>query len=317
MNVFPIEIFSTIIRFFIAFLVVFAPSISKAQSEERATDWERLKLNGKVKSSILDMKRSFDLETFRLPDLFYSYYFDKNGYITEEYDNTNHSFRNNKYNKNNQIRSIEAKNIKNKLSWLYLYEYNLRGDLIKEKVYMNDKLSYINIIIYDQKGRKISKERYDKEGKIQLIDIYRYNKDGLLFNSIVYVAVSGIYYHSLWKHNDKGKVLQRFSSASKKETGKRKWKLDHEYTYDANGNLLQETNYYLDSSTIINYKRDEDDNEIEERIYTGDNKSEIKKVTTKVEYKYDSQNNWIQKSIYKNGKLKIRLVRNIEYYDEN
>lgn len=312
MNNFLINFPSTYIKLF---LIVLIPSISYAQSRGVETDWERLNLNGKVKSSIMDMKKSFDLRNFNIPDLFYSYYFDENGYIIESYDHLNHSFNKNTYNKNKKIIRIEAENKKNKLNWLYTYEYDLRGNLIKEKQYFKNKLSTIVIYIYNQKDKKVSEERYDKKGEIKLKTIFRYDFYDHLFHSITFVPISGIYYDTRWERNKKGQVLQQLSSASKKETGKRRYKLDNEYVYDEDGNLLQNIHHYLGSTTIRDYKKDEQGNEIIEYQYSNDRESE--KTTIKTEYEFDNQDNWVSKKEYKNGKLVTQLVRNIEYYDGN
>ena len=143
----------------------------------------------------------------------------------------------------------------------------------------------------------------------------RHDKYDRLFNNITFVTISGIYYDTYWKRNDKGQVLQKLSSTSKKETGKKRYKLDEDYVYDKNGTLLQTTNHYLGSTTFPNYMKDEQRNEIEERLFSADKESEVK-TTTKIEYKYDNKNNWTTKKVYENEKLKTQLVRNIEYYDD-
>lgn len=315
MNIFSTNISLSSIKLYVSFLILLVPGIFYAQSKGVITDWEQLNLNGKVKSSIMDMKNSFDLKSFNVPDLFFSYYFDENGYIIESYDNLNHSFSKNTYNKNKKIIRIETENKKNKLNWLNTYEYDLRGNLIKEKQYFKNKLSTIIINRYDYKDRNIVKEYYNENGELKMEEILRHDKYDRLFNNITFVTISGIYYDTYWKRNDKGQVLQKLSSTSKKETGKKRYKLDEEYVYDKNGTLLQKTNHYLGSTTITNYKKDEQRNEIEERLFSADKESEVK-TTTKIEYKYDNKNNWTTKKVYENEKLKTQLVRNIEYYDD-
>lgn len=304
-------------KFFLVFFLALFCINSVAQYNPIQKDTERLKLHGKVKTCICDVKNSFDAHVIYVPTIFDSYHFDEKGYLTDSYNTTTHTVSKNVYDKKGRIIRIESENKYDKLNWLLIFEYNQRGNVIKEKYYTNGKLK-TTIFIYDNNNRIIASQSYDKKGKPISKEILRYNQKGDIFHSINYYATEGIYYEYLNKYNEKGLLIQAFKSASPKETGKRNWRLENEFVYDENDELQKSTKYYLGNKSVTLYRKDTYGNKIREFEKELDVIPPTKeKIIEKTEFKYDNQGNWISKKVFENGKLMTKLVRNIEYYDEN
>ena len=206
-----------------------------------------------------------------------------------------------------------------------LTEENLKGKVksIKENTYEAvDKFGQIKkgnvfydgfsspfTIIYNEKGNKIKICRYDKYGKIDNKNTYKYDEKGnnIEHNTYDYgrLALKDIY-----KYDEKGNKIEENTYDS---DGRLFFK--YIYKYDEKGNNIEKNKYdyngRLDSKTT--YKYDEKGNTIEQNTYYYDDRP-AENYSYKYEYEYDKNNNWTQKIQYRNTIPNSIKERIIEYY---
>ncbi|MFK8376620.1 hypothetical protein [Capnocytophaga canimorsus] len=109
------------------------------------TDVERMKLKGKPK-----IVKQVDTD-----GMYYEYHFDKKGIITKI-----------TYTKEGVTDSKTFK-----------YEYNKKGNPIKEYVYYGNELREYFVNVFDEKGNKINMEQYTSDGNLLSTTNYKYDKE--------------------------------------------------------------------------------------------------------------------------------------------
>lgn len=183
------------------------------------------------------------------------------------------------------------------------YEYLENNRLVSgpEGEYLYDESGKLYLTIYTHNGNGLKKTiKYDYDSENLLADKYVYNYD----NELVY--------HYSYKYDSKN-LLKEFIYRYYGHALTYKVNQKEEYFYDSVFNLVkiktsglntsysefQEFKYNERKDTVFHKTTDSSENEV--RVYTYD-------------YEYDSQNNWVKKSIYSNNKIVLLKERTIEYY---
>ena len=102
------------------------------------------------------------------------------------------------------------------------------------------------------------------------------------------------------------------------EKGDKRWQKsyesDNKSIYNDNGNRIEDNKYDKDGELTNKWKGKYDDkgNQIESNEYDEDGELENKYI---YEYKFDDEENWIQKTIFKDDKPTFIIEREIKYYD--
>lgn len=202
------------------------------------------------------------------------------------------------------------------------------GDIQKGKT----GFSYYNI--YNRMGNKVEDNRYNPNGDLEKLYIYKYNNNGNRIEQIQFLSDSSIIRKITYKHDKKGNIIEDNSYTIE-------GKLDKTYTfkYDDKGNVIEDNSYTSDRILIktFTYKYDENNYKIENSRFASDGNLE-KKHTYKYNskgnvienncytydgsllrkysynYKYDINDNWIKKIEYENEIPKYIIEREIEYY---
>ena len=198
---------------------------------------------------------------------------------------------------------IRSTSIGDKRDYVYKFEFDVNGNVLKEERYWNDTRYYIWTGKYDDQNREFESIRIDSNGiykwistydgkRIKEYDIYRndvligkkkyqysssnnyaifsYDKEGVLEGKVEYVSKNG--FCTLYK------------------------------TYDENGEIIYNTSYEYNKF-----------NDVTEHIFRFGKEGDIDQY--KYEYKYDEQGNWIEQREFLNNKPNFITTRIITYYD--
>ena len=187
--------------------------------------------------------------------------------------------------------------------------YNEKGNQIKICRYDKyGKIDNKNTYKYDEKGNIIEHNTYD-DGRLVFKDIYKYDEKGNKIEKNHYYYDGRLDYKTTYKYDEKGNNIEEniydydYDGYGSKYT----------YKYDEKGNNI-EKNYYGSNGRLDyknTYKYDEKGNNIEENTYYYDDRP-IENYS--YEYEYDKNNNWTQKIQYRNTIPNSITERIIEYY---
>jgi hypothetical protein len=281
-----------------------------AQNEETL---QKYNLQGKVKTMLTTPKNATTGKAYRS----FKKYFNLDGFLIKEELMDAKGVRTQTktiaYNKSGKEVLNTSKKGYGRTEYMYdsnqrLIEVNYETTKIKYHYLSNGNIEYISTI--DLKTNNLKRE-----------DIYTYSEDTYTIESKYYD--DGIIYHQEFNmffkdnrikerrvntskteyfYNSKNQLIEKVYSkdATVKETKR--------YTYRDDGLLIQKTkiangktgSYYLEYDHLGNL---------------------TKKITTRetesYTYQYDKHNNWLKRSKYKDGQLKIITVRQIEYYEND
>lgn len=180
---------------------------------------------------------------------------------------------------------------------------------------LNGKIQIHRSYKYNSKGEKIESSSfliYDDGGNFNNKMIFTYNDKGNLIGWDVYTTKNKINLQrkSIYKYDDKGNQIENNMYTSKgipagKET----------YKYDEIGNITEQIYYNNDCKTIekkLVFKYDKEGNVILKEQYQPTDKISKKWV---YKYKYDKNNNWIERVDFENENAMFILERELEYFD--
>ena len=198
---------------------------------------------------------------------------------------------------------IGYKNFYNKSGYITEYYQYSYGELNgKVKYLLNENNQKTEFIDYNYVNGKFG------EMKKHYSHSYTYSKNKLTEKS-TNINTEKLYSTSIYNYNNGGKMISFLTEYSNNGH-----KIKQEYIYDSQNYLTQIITYSNgkrnNGPTFIN---DSKGNVIETNIYKTKGNS-IKKVTLKHQYKYDDNNNWIEKTTYSNDLPEIITIREIEYY---
>lgn len=216
-----------------------------------------------------------------------------------------------KYNINGNLSEANFYNVDGKLLYNQLYKYDDQGNKIEEiTIHANgDKIR--KILIYDGNGNEVEVAFYVKED-LNYKTYTTYSNNGRKVESVVHNPSNNQKSKTVFINDENGNNIEMLGynydgSLDFKQISK----------YDSRGNGIEWAHYRQDGSLEYQYKRkfDSRNNEIEwEIVYDSDlNKPDyLKKSWT---YKYDNNNNWVEKIFFEDNVPKGILEREIIYYD--
>lgn len=222
-----------------------------------------------------------------------------------KYDDRNNLIEESEYNSDG---NLENKNV---------FKFDIKGNLIEEFTYDSEGMQENKAILkYDEKNNNVEEKKYYSDNSLKMLGDYKYDKSGGLRKSQI-----------SW-YNLEGKLTSSYNSE-----------------YDEKGNeLINETKKVKNSPEFLNLlilgdvnnrevriyydtddKRirktfDENNNMIEEVIYTGYLLGDEIKYKGNMETKYifelDNRKNWIKKiGLDNENKTWLVVERELEYYD--
>ena len=172
------------------------------------------------------------------------------------------------------------------------YKYDSQGNIVERELYHDGSLSGRYLYKYDSQGNMIEEAHYDGDGSLYLKRLCKYDSQG---NEIEVAHYNGdgsltLLSESLYKYDSQGKMIESAVSynGSLPQTAI--------YKYDSQGNIIEVAWY--DCVDVLEcefcYKYDSRGNMIEED-YSYYRSSGYKSKNT---YKYDPQNNYIERVRY-------------------
>ncbi len=282
----------------IILLVLTTLSCSNKAGKESPTDWETMKLKGKVKSFMLrNYKFSYDEgkseenleatatalfnEAGRLVD-FKSYDVDSSGYLVKFDEAKNQS----------EIRYIKKSLLPKSKE---LISYDEKGQIIERLTYDDDSLLKRYTCAYSERGKKVEEAWYNALDFLTTKLTYQYNDKDSLVALVECNALDGVIKKFTYLYNDKGQMIE-----SKKLLSEKEGEWIHTYTYDEQGKVVQDLEIYplkLYPDSSIHNKRickyDKQGNLIEEGNY-----NYVGGLKSRHIYKYDDKGNKIESSSY-------------------
>lgn len=281
-------------KFFLAIILISCIS-SCSQTMSKKNDLLRLNLKGNIKTirqfTYVAIEKFGEIQKGGFqPNIFFPenqnmiLVFDNSGYINErlDFDKSGIYTSKTKYSYNEQKIIISE------------IEEDIKGDIIfsKKSFYDDEKMTVKSIInyskdysvqtidYYDNSKSKIKIDWYTEDGKLSSRTLFKYDDNHNIIEENIYTSYGNLYAKTQNIYNTEGYKTESIS------TCKSELRNDY-YKYDDFGNKIEE---YSNKKSIL----------VNKYIY---------------KYKYDSQNNWIERVCYLNGKLPVDITeRNIEYY---
>ncbi|MDG1227884.1 MAG: hypothetical protein P8P15_07900 [Polaribacter sp.] len=196
----------------------------------------------------------------------------------------------------------------------FKYFYNKKGFITKQYQYSYGELFSKTMFLLNENNQKTELLEYKYvngkfiERKKYYSHTYVYSKNQIIEKSIN-LETKKLYSRSVYVYNPGGK-LDRFTT----EYYKTGHKINQCYIYDSN-------NYLINIVSLPNEKKNREptfvNNSKGDVIEAKKNKyirGKMKKITEKYEYKYDNNDNWIEKITIVNKIPEIMTERKIEYY---
>lgn len=205
-----------------------------------------------------------------------------------------------------------------------------KNRLFKEKYYTDGDLYHEIFYARDKKGHLISKSSIRASNRQKYVVAYINNQFGKCVKEINYDHEGGILGTKEIVYNSEKQKIETMSSRANGE-----FDSHHNFKYDANGNMVEETSFTKNGGTkyIWKYEYDEANRKIKafdgyngkidnyglfyydatgntiKEVFTG-----TREYTMEYAYKYDANKNWIEMKITRNGSLEQLITRNITYF---
>lgn len=270
----------------LAFLLVFAFSANA----QKKTDWDDLRLKGKVKS--LQTK-----ETHR---------YKKNGVFTPW---ENSYGRLTKFNSAGYRTEYNEFLGNDSLSYRITYNYNFKEKKADVAYFNKDlKPTITKKYFYNNKGLQIDQLEYTVDGQFDRRYAYKYDDRDNLIETIGYKNDGSISSKTTYKYDSKNQKISYLIETPGYANSSRT------FIYDEKGNMIEE--YWYNGQGAVDFKfvrlYDANGNKIQETNYK---KGTQLIGTTKWSYEYDSKGNWIKKTdLTEDGTDFHTETRTITYY---
>lgn len=279
--------------FFAIILTSFISSCSQTMSQDN--DLLKLNLKGGIKQikqfTYVAIEKFGEIQKGELqPNIFFPenqnmiLVFDNGGYIKgrQNFDKSGIYIGKTEYNYNDQkiIISTIGYDTKGSIDNSQKGIYDAEKMTVKSIINYSKDYSVQTIDYYDNSNRKIKIDWFREDGKLSSRTIFKYDEKGNIIEENIYTSDGKLYSKNQNIFNKEGYKIEKITSD---HSGK---KNDY-FKYDDFGNIIEE---YCNKPGIL----------INKYIY---------------KYKYDLQNNWIERVSYINGELPVDFTeRNIEYY---
>lgn len=327
--------FKRIIPFLILLFVIGCATNKNSNSvNKKATTWEKDNLKGKVKtfyeiSYERDTSENMVKEDLKSDSIYWKFIaktaseYDKNGNIIarrwyDEYDYLTGGDTY-KYNKKQSKIEWERYNVFNDTeNFIVYYIYDNKGNQIKKNIYEKEELVERHTYKYDKKNNLIEYKWFNRDGSLRFLRTYKYDSNGNQIELNWHEIGSPSHNRYTSKYNKKGQKIKEDLDVYSKNTfvsHDTKWI----YKYNSKGNLIKVYKYWFNKKYKENdylyetflYKYDTNNNEIERTIYDTNGNLE-RKYTCK--YQYDKKGNWTKQTHYVDGVVVEKYERVYEYY---
>ncbi len=279
---------------FFSLAMSFFLSGATSYGQDTINDWDKMKLNGKVKSitqvlyktSMQDGKVKKDYKAEWI-----EYQFNEKGFKVEE-------------------KRFEAHN--GRLDERTTYTYDVGGTLIEMRRYGQDStLQTLYTFIYDEKGNQIEENIYEEGNTLSTKYVSTFNEKGQTIELLGYnMDMDGkVFIRYTYKYDEKGNEIEEICEHDNGDS-----KDTHTYKYDKEGRIIEKCTYTWyekmdESSYKETYTYDIHGNLIEETW------GPIKGKAADVDiYTLDAQFNWILKTVIELKETLCITEREIEYF---
>ena len=202
--------------------------------------------------------------------------------------------------------SVKAGKVeKGRLEFKFTYTYDNRGNKVGKKFHnpYDRRLGYESTYTYNDKGNPIEEKSSYPEGNLSVK--YTYDGNDNLIEKRQYNSNGRLDWRSTYQYDDKGNLMQYNYYDPVGDLPAKKT-----YTYDDRGRKIGVKAYNDDGSLSYasTFTYDDRGNQTGVKHYDSDGSLESVSV---LEYKYDSEGNWIER-VWFNVRGKIKRARNIE-----
>lgn len=215
------------------------------------------------------------------------------------------------FNKDGNV--TETKQIKSNgdLYNIHLFKYNEKGILIESEWYSEFGKETVSIYKYDKQGYKIEWDINNIDGSLSQKYTYKYDDKGNQIESNWYNTGDSSPITSVFTYDDKGnRIVDSYINSDGSVYDRTNYK------FDDKGNVIERGEYELSFYFIYKFQREFDDKgnvTRTERIKVDDNDKLLRKSLET--FKYDFNNNWIERIVYENENPELIEERIIEYYE--
>ena len=203
-----------------------------------------------------------------------------------------------------QKRTFDAQdNLTDKIT----YEYDTKGNLIRENYYKNRETVVHSIAYeYDANNNKLIETYYT--GTDELVSVTKFNYlNNLLINVASFPKGADVEYAETKMYDAKGNLTYNKVTDNSVNS-----EMEEKMNFDTNNNMISSmiyqngtliqsvTNSYYDSNQLIQSSITKQDGTVETKTY---------------EYEVDAQGNWISKVVFLNKEPQFKIQRIIRYYN--
>ncbi len=190
------------------------------------------------------------------------------------------------------------------------FEYNKTNNLIKEREFRNGNLDVVRMYKYNNDGNLQIIDSHDSNGKHLIKGEYKYDSKGNNIEELFFGSDGKLMIKHVFEYDNRGNKIEAINSYDGFDNNR------VIYTYDDESNLIEEKEYDKNGKLTgkKSFSYDKENNIVEEIIY-GLKTDENDKWT--YEYKYDTMNNWIERTDFSDNVPKYIVKRKIKYYGAN
>ena len=189
------------------------------------------------------------------------------------------------------------------------FGYNSSGRLSFIKIEPKDRVSYVEFYDYSSRGDLIEVKTVDLDGVVLNQLLYTYDADGNRIKTTIYPNLDSNKEHQVTKYNAKGETIESIYYSPTAEVMQKEL-----FTYNSDGRVQKFEVYQSINNVLVNdytIQYDEFGNEIDRTTFDAKG---IPVNNIQISYKYDAQNNWVEKLEKENNETSLITKRTITYY---
>ena len=197
--------------------------------------------------------------------------------------------------------------------WKNFYKYDSQGNKIEHAHYNGDGSLHSKYLYkYDSQGNTIEEAWYKGDGSLEEKAFCKYNAHGKISEKNYYNRYDSLIYQTVYEYDSHGNLTFEAGYDNSGFDGERRLRHQHSFEYDSHGNVIgwEEMCSSLSTSHYLQhrYTYDAQGHMIEETL-----EYEKELVYNKTLYEYDSKGNVIKIAEYKNDIDPLRLKYDVSY----